>query len=162
MTDRIGWIGTGRMGAALVNRLLDAGQQVTVWNRTTAKTAPLAARGAAVAGSKAGLGGLDIVFTMVSTSTDLEEVVLGPEGLLSGSSLPEVVVDCSTVSGEASARVRDAAAARGVEFVAAPVSGNPEVVAAGGCSIVASEPSCGQATPIRAGWSSSATTCTWA
>jgi len=140
MTDRIGWIGTGRMGAALVGRLLDAGQQVTVWNRTTAKTAPLASRGAAVAGSKAGLGGLDIVFTMVSTSTDLEEVVLGPEGLLSGSSLPDIVVDCSTVSGEVSARVRDAAAARGVEFVAAPVSGNPEVVAAGGCCIVASGP----------------------
>lgn len=140
MTDRIGWIGTGRMGAAMVSRLLDAGQQVTVWNRTTAKTVPLAARGAAVADGKARLGGLDIVFTMVSTSADLEEVVLGPNGLLSGSSVPDIVVDCSTVSGEVSARVRRAAAGRGVALVAAPVSGNPDVVAAGGCCIVASGP----------------------
>jgi 3-hydroxyisobutyrate dehydrogenase-like beta-hydroxyacid dehydrogenase len=140
MTDRIGWLGTGRMGAALVNRLLDAGQQVTVWNRTTAKTVPLAARGAAVADSMAQLGGLDVVFTMVSAPADLEEVVLGPEGLLSGPSAPDVVVDCSTVSGEVSARVRRAVAERGVAFVAAPVSGNPQVVAAGCCCVVASGP----------------------
>jgi 3-hydroxyisobutyrate dehydrogenase-like beta-hydroxyacid dehydrogenase len=140
MTDRIGWLGTGRMGTALASRLLDAGQQVTVWNRTTAKTGPLAARGAAVADSKAQLGGLDIVFTIVSTPADLEEVVLGPEGLLSGPSVPDIVVDCSTVSGEVSARVRRSVAARGAAFVAAPVSGNPDVVTAGGCCIVASGP----------------------
>jgi 3-hydroxyisobutyrate dehydrogenase-like beta-hydroxyacid dehydrogenase len=140
MTDRIGWLGTGRMGAAMVHRLLDAGQEVTVWNRTAAKTAPLAERGAKVAAAKADLGALDIVFTMVSTPADLEEVVLGGDGLLSGPSVPAVVVDSSTVSCEVSARVREALAGRGVAFIGAPVSGNPHVVAAGGCCIVGSGP----------------------
>jgi 3-hydroxyisobutyrate dehydrogenase-like beta-hydroxyacid dehydrogenase len=140
MTDRIGWLGTGRMGAAMVHRLLDAGRQVTVWNRTAAKTAPLAERGAEVAAGKADLGASDIVFTMVNTPADLAEVVLGEDGLLSGASRPAVVVDCSTVSGEISARVREALADQGVGFIGAPVSGNPHVVAAGGCCIVASGP----------------------
>jgi 3-hydroxyisobutyrate dehydrogenase-like beta-hydroxyacid dehydrogenase len=128
------------MGAAMAARLLDAGDRVTVWNRTKSKTGPLAARGAEVAGTIADLGEQDIVFVTVSTPADLEEVVTGPGGLLSGDRQPAVIVDCSTVSADASARVREAAAAAGAEFVAAPVSGNPHVVAAGECCIVASAP----------------------
>jgi 3-hydroxyisobutyrate dehydrogenase-like beta-hydroxyacid dehydrogenase len=138
MSDRIGWIGTGRMGAAMVRRLLDAGHEVTVWNRTTAKTEPLADAGATVAEDKIELAALDVVFVMVSTSSDLEDVLLGEDGLLAGPARPEVVVDCSTVSGDVSAALRHTLAGMGVGFVGAPVSGNPNVVAAGNCCIVAS------------------------
>ena len=136
----LGWLGTGRMGAAMAGRLLAAGDPVTVWNRTKSKTGTLAARGAQVADSIAELAGRDIVFVMVSTPADLEEVVTGPAGLLSGHGKPSVIVDCSTVSAQASARVREATAAAGVGFLAAPVSGNPHVVAAGECCIVVSGP----------------------
>src|SRR5579875_849688 len=125
---RLGWLGTGRMGAAMAARLLDAGEQVMVWNRTPAKTEPLAARGASVAGRIADLAGCGIVFVTVGGDADLEQVICGGGGLLAGERRPEVIVDCSTVSAAASARVRAAAAAAGAEFLAAPVSGNPHVV----------------------------------
>ena len=156
----IGWLGTGRMGAAMAARLIDAGEDVTVWNRTPSKTGPLVARGARAVERITGLGGCDVVFVMVSTPGDLEEVVCGEQGLLSadragaelagaelaGAELagadrrPVTIVDCSTVSEEASARVRAAVNAAGADFLAAPVSGNPHVVAEGGCCIVASGP----------------------
>jgi len=77
MTASLGWLGTGRMGSAIVGRLLDAGRPVTVWNRTGAKTAPLAARGARVADGMAVLGACDVVFVMVTGSADLEQVTMG-------------------------------------------------------------------------------------
>ncbi len=137
---RLGWLGTGRMGAAMARRLIDAGQDVTVWNRTPVKTEPLVARGARPAGRIADLGGCDIVFVTVSASRDLEEVIIGEYGLLRGAPGPGTIVDCSTVSPAASARVREAADAAGVGFLAAPISGNPHVVAGGGACIVASGP----------------------
>jgi len=140
MSTDLGWLGTGRMGAALAGRLLEAGERVTVWNRTRAKTEPLAARGARVADRITGLGGCDIVFVMVSGPRDLAEVVTGEQGLLRGERRPGVIVDCSTVSADASAEVRATADAAGVAFLAAPVSGNPHVVAEGGACIVASGP----------------------
>jgi 3-hydroxyisobutyrate dehydrogenase-like beta-hydroxyacid dehydrogenase len=140
MSTDLGWLGTGRMGAALARRLIEAGEQVTVWNRTRAKTEPLAAGGARVADRITGLGGCDIVFVMVSGPRDLAEVVTGEHGLLRGERRPGVIVDCSTVSADASAEVRAAADAAGVAFLAAPVSGNPHMVAEGGACIVASGP----------------------
>jgi 3-hydroxyisobutyrate dehydrogenase-like beta-hydroxyacid dehydrogenase len=136
----VGWLGTGRMGAAMAGRLLDAGTPVTVWNRTRAKTAPLAGRGARVVDRITDLGGCGLVFVMVAAPPDLEEVVCGAGGLLAGDARPRLVVDCSTVSAAASARVRAAATAAGTAFLAAPVSGNPHVVAEGGACIVASGP----------------------
>ena len=151
----IGWLGTGRMGAAMAARLIDAGEDVTVWNRTPSKTGPLVAGGARAVKRITDLGGCDVVFVMVSTPGDLEEVVCGEHGLLGGYQAgaglaapgqagadrrPGVIVDCSTVSAEASARVRAAVNAAGADFLAAPVSGNPHVVAEGGCCIVASGP----------------------
>jgi 3-hydroxyisobutyrate dehydrogenase-like beta-hydroxyacid dehydrogenase len=135
----LGWLGTGRMGAAMAARLLKAGHPVTVWNRTAAKAQALAEHGATVAGSIAELGGRDIVFVMVSTPRDLEEVVLGEAGLLSAKR-PTVIVDCSTVNAESSQQVREAVTAAGSQFLAAPVSGNPYVVADGGAVLVASGP----------------------
>jgi 3-hydroxyisobutyrate dehydrogenase-like beta-hydroxyacid dehydrogenase len=128
------------MGAVAVARLLKAGHPVTVWNRTTAKADALAEHGATVAGSIAELAGRDLVFVMVSTPRDLEEVVLGEAGLLSAAKRPAVIVDCSTVSAESSQRVRAAVAAAGSQFLAAPVSGNPHMVAEGGAVLVASGP----------------------
>ena len=93
MTDqdserRLGWLGTGRMGAELVRRLLGSGCDVAVYNRTAAKAASLAADGAKVVGSAAELGTRDIVFVTVGTSEDLVTALLGPSGLMSGISVP--------------------------------------------------------------------------
>ena len=79
---KVGWLGTGRMGAAMAARLIDAGECVTVWNRTAAKTAPLVAKGARAVERITELGDCDIVFVMVATPADLEEVVCGEQGLL--------------------------------------------------------------------------------
>jgi 3-hydroxyisobutyrate dehydrogenase-like beta-hydroxyacid dehydrogenase len=128
------------MGLPLAARLLDAGYDVAAWNRTAAKAGPLAARGASIAESPAALAGRDIVFIMVSADADLEAVTLGEEGLLAGGRAPGVIVDSSTVSPRASARIREAAAARGAQFLAAPVSGNPKVIAAGKLTVAASGP----------------------
>ena len=138
---RLGWIGTGRMGFPMAQRLAKAGCDIAVWNRTRAKAEPLAAAGAKVVDSPAALADRDIVFTMVSTSHDLEEVVGGAHGLLSHhGKAPKVLVDCSTVSADASAVVRRAMESAGGAMLAAPVSGNAKVVKAGRLSIVASGP----------------------
>jgi 3-hydroxyisobutyrate dehydrogenase-like beta-hydroxyacid dehydrogenase len=137
---KLGWLGTGRMGAAMAQRLVEAGNDVLVWNRTQAKTAPLEERGATAVAEITDLGRADIVFVMVSTPKDLEEVVAGPRGLLSGADRPRIIVDCSTVSMETSADVRRRVVEAGAQFMAAPVSGNPHVVTEGGACIVASGP----------------------
>jgi 3-hydroxyisobutyrate dehydrogenase len=137
----VGWIGMGRMGAAMTTRLAEAGVVPAVWNRTRARAEAVARYGAVVAGSLAELRGRDVVFTTVSTAADLEQVLLGPEGLLADPArLPGIVVDCSTVSTESSERTRSACVDRGVEFLAAPVSGNAKVVKAGKLSIAVSGP----------------------
>jgi 3-hydroxyisobutyrate dehydrogenase-like beta-hydroxyacid dehydrogenase len=136
--DRVGWIGAGRMGAAMAGRLASAGVDLVVWNRTRAKAEPLRDRGAQIADSVADLAGRDVVFTMVAASDDLAQVLTGPGGLLQHDTVPPLVVDCSTVSSEVSAAMRLACAERGSEFLAAPVSGNGKVVAAGRLSLVVS------------------------
>jgi 3-hydroxyisobutyrate dehydrogenase len=137
---RIGWIGIGRMGYAMAERLAKAGADVTVWNRTRAKAEPLAAYGATIAERVADLAACDIVFVMVSTWDDVKEVVTGPGGLLSGDSAPKLVVECSSISLEGSAELRALLAARGVALLAAPVSGNAKVIKAGRLSFVCSGP----------------------
>src|SRR5665647_608828 len=138
---RVGWIGTGRMGAAMAVRLAMAEVDLTVWNRTRAKAEPLAEFGCAIGDTIADLRDLDVVFTMVSTPADLEQVLLGDGGLLADPDhVPSVVVDCSTVSTESSEVIREACLQRGVDFLAAPVSGNGKVVASGGLSLVVSGP----------------------
>jgi 3-hydroxyisobutyrate dehydrogenase len=138
---RIGWIGAGRMGFQLASRLLDAGHDVAVYNRTRAKAEPLAERGATIVGRPAELADRDVVFVMVSTSVDLEAVTMGDGGVLTAAhASPGVLIDSSTVSTQVSALVRAAAAKRGTEFLAAPVSGNPKVIAAGRLTIAVSGP----------------------
>jgi len=137
---RIGWLGTGRMGTELVRRLLLAGCDVAVYNRTAAKAEPLIRLGATAAGSIGELSGNEIVFLALSTSDDLINAVLGPGGLMSQATVPKVLIDCSTVSPEASAQVREEIAGRGTALLAAPVMGNPKVVAAGKMTAAVSGP----------------------
>jgi len=129
------------MGFAMAARLARAGTAVAVWNRTRAKAEPLAEYGCTVVDSIAELRSCDVVFTMVSTPADLEQVLLAEGGLIADDSeLPRIVVDCSTVSTESSERMREECTRRGIDFLAAPVSGNGKVVRAGGLSLVVSGP----------------------
>jgi 3-hydroxyisobutyrate dehydrogenase len=138
---RLGWIGTGRMGQVLATRLLEAGHDVGVYNRTRAKAEPLAELGASVVETPAELADRDLVFTMVGGDGDFEEVILGEGGLLSRPDLtPRLLVDLTTISPAASAGVRLEAQKRGTAMLAAPVSGNPKVAAAGRLTIVVSGP----------------------
>jgi 3-hydroxyisobutyrate dehydrogenase-like beta-hydroxyacid dehydrogenase len=136
----IGWIGTGRMGYAMVARLLKAGHKVSVYNRTRAKAEPLTEYGAVVVDSIAELASCDVVFAMVSTSADLLQVTIGEDGVLSQAVAPRIFVDCSTVAVEASERLRAAAGERGTRYLVAPVSGNGKVVKAGKLTMVSSGP----------------------
>ncbi len=136
---KIGWIGTGRMGFAMALRLLNAGADLTVYNRTRAKAEPLANKGAKLVDTPSGLADREVVFTMVSGPETFIEVTLGENGLLSGNGpVPTQLIDCTTISTEASEAVRGAAAKKGVAMIDAPVSGNAAVVDAGKLSIVAS------------------------
>ena len=136
----LGWIGLGRMGEAMVKRLLEAGHGVSVWNRTASKAAPLAEYGATVVAAKQDLAGQDVVFTMVSTTDDLKQVLFGPGGLVADGARPKVVVDSSSISQEGSVEIRKQLEAAGVAYLCAPVSGNAKVAKAGKLLIVASGP----------------------
>lgn len=139
---RLGWIGVGRMGMPLVRRLLDEGCDVAVYNRTRAKAEPLTALGAAVVDAPRELAGREIVFSTVAGSDDFTAVMLDDEvGLLSDpDAVPQLIVDCSTISQAASAAVRAAAASRDATLLAAPVSGNGKHVAGGGALFAVSGP----------------------
>ncbi|MGB9112448.1 MAG: NAD(P)-binding domain-containing protein, partial [Acidimicrobiales bacterium] len=115
----IGWIGAGRMGSAMVARLISAGLDVSVYNRTGAKLEPLVAQGAKAADTIGELAGRQVVFVTVSSSEDLLAVLGSECGLLRQEQVPEFVVDCSTVSVEASAEARALAASRGAVLLAA-------------------------------------------
>jgi len=137
---KIGWIGAGRMGFEMARRLAKGGCDIAVWNRTRAKAEPLAKDGAKVVDGLPDLAGCDIVFCMVSTYDDVKEVIAGPKGLLSGSAKPRMVVECSSISLDGSADLRKILAAKGVELLSAPVSGNAKVIKAGKLTFVVSGP----------------------
>ena len=138
---KLGWIGVGRMGYAMAERLARYGADLTVWNRTRAKAEPLSEVGARVADRITDLAGCDIVFVMVSTYEDVHEVIAGPQGLLSaGGAQPKLIVECSSISLEGSGELRALLAERHIELLAAPVSGNAKVIKAGRLSFVCSGP----------------------
>ena len=138
---RIGWVGAGRMGYAMAHRLLDAGCDVAVWNRTRDKAVPLEKEGARIVDTPADLAGCDIVFTVLAGSKDFVAVATGKDGVLAAKGkAPRILVDCTTVSAESSAEVRAAAKKAGTEFLAAPVSGNAKVVKAGRLTFAVSGP----------------------
>jgi 3-hydroxyisobutyrate dehydrogenase len=128
LTERIAWIGLGRMGAAMAARLLDSAPDVAVWNRTAEKCDPLVEMGAERLPSVQDAANYDVVFSMVLDDAALLDVA---EALLEGGTKLRVWIDGSTVSPAAAARASASAAAAGVAYVSAPVSGNPGVVANG-------------------------------
>ena len=132
----VGLIGLGNMGAAIADRLLDAGYALLVYNRTPEKAAALAARGAALAKTSADLAErVDVVLTSVANDEAFEAVA----GSVIAAARPgTVLVDMSTVSPAVSARVASRAEAASVGYLRAPVSGNPSVVRAGNLSFIVS------------------------
>src|SRR5579871_6090236 len=104
--QKIGWIGMGRMGFPMAERLLRAGHDVSIWNRTRAKAEPLAKSGGKIVDKPSDLAGVDVLFTIVSTGKDLEEVYFGPNGVGAANRLPQILVDCSTIAVAESAAIR--------------------------------------------------------
>ncbi len=148
---KIGWIGMGRMGYPMAERLLKAGYDVSIWNRTRAKAEPLAGKGGTIVDKPADLAQLDVVFSIVSTGKDLKEVYFGNDGVAARpGKLPKILVDCSTIAVEDSADIRKRLKGLGSDFVAAPVSGNAKVIKAGKLSAVVSgsEAACKAVTPM--------------
>ena len=139
-TERVSWLGAGRMGEAMVERLLDGGVDVQVWNRTPQKLDGLVASGARRLDSLAQAGSAPVVFSMVLDDAALTALWQADGGVLSGPDLPEVWVDCSSVSPAASRAAEEAAQTEGVAFVSAPVSGNPATVRSGNLIFAASGP----------------------
>src|SRR5258706_8127337 len=136
---RIGWIGMGRMGYPMAERLLKAGYDVSIWNRTRSKAEPLTKIGGKVVDNLLELKDVDVLFSIVSTGKDLEQVYFGKNSVTGhGGKLPKIFVDCSTIAVEESASVRDRLQQLGCEYVAAPVSGNAKVIKAGKLSAVIS------------------------
>ena len=134
---KLGWIGTGRMGYAMAERLAKGGCDIAVWNRTPEKAEPLKKHGAKVANELKELASKDIVFVMVSTWEDVQEVV---GKLLASSGKPKMLVECSSISLEGSAQLREMLKKKQVEYLAAPVSGNAKVIKAGKLTFVVSGP----------------------
>ena len=148
---KIGWIGVGRMGYPMAERLLKAGHQLSIWNRTRAKAEPLAKLGARVMDNLLELKEADILFSIVSTGKDLDQVYFGRNSISGhGGRIPKIFVDCSTIAVDESATIRDRLKPLGSEFVAAPVSGNAKVIKAGRLSAVISGPesACKAVTPL--------------
>jgi len=136
----IGWIGMGRMGFPMAERLVKAGYDVKVWNRTRSKAEPLAEQGALLVDSPADLAGVDVLTTMVSTGKDVEALYFGENGVLTGEGVPGIFLDMSSIGTDQSADIRARLAEKGAEFVCSPVSGNGKCVKAGKLSAVVSGP----------------------
>jgi 3-hydroxyisobutyrate dehydrogenase len=121
---RIGWIGTGVMGSAMASHLLDAGHELTVHNRTRAKAAALEAAGARWAELPAEVAvGAEIVGLMVGTPQDVDDLVLGPGGLLAAMEPGSILIDFTTSSPALAQRIAREATRREVASLDAPVSG---------------------------------------
>jgi len=125
------------MGYEMAARLARGGADVLAWNRTKAKAEPLAQYGAKIADRLADLAARDIVFCMVAAWKDVQQVM---GELLAGKNQPRLVIECSSISLEGSAELRELLAKRGIAYLAAPVSGNAKVIKAGKLSFVCSGP----------------------
>ena len=137
MKESIGFIGLGIMGGAMAANILRAGYDLTVWNRTPGRITPLAESGAAVAAGPADLAGRsDIIITCVSDTPDVEAVIHGPGGVIEGARPGALVIDCSTISPEATRAIAVRLRQKGVHLLDAPVSGGSEGAARGTLSIM--------------------------
>jgi 3-hydroxyisobutyrate dehydrogenase-like beta-hydroxyacid dehydrogenase len=124
------------MGYAMAERLAKGGCDIAVWNRTKAKADPLSKYGAKVVNQLEELSTKDILFVMVSTYDDVKEVI----GKALAKGKPKMLVECSSISLEGSAELRQSLESKGIEYLAAPVSGNAKVIKAGKLTFVVSGP----------------------
>jgi 3-hydroxyisobutyrate dehydrogenase-like beta-hydroxyacid dehydrogenase len=134
---RIGFLGLGKMGTPMALRLLAAGHELSVWNRTEGRTKPLLREGAIAAATPAEAElGADAVITMLFDDAAHEEVLFGANGLMDALEPGALHISCSTISVALSERLTKEHARRGIEFVAAPVFGRPNVAEEGRLWIV--------------------------
>jgi 3-hydroxyisobutyrate dehydrogenase len=140
-TTRVALVGLGNMGRAIGERVLDAGYRLHVFNRTPGRDAELVDRGASPLGSPAeALGAADVCLVSLADDDAVEEVAFGPQGLFADAPRGKVLVDMSTISVDESRRVADAADDAGVDYLRAPLSGNPGAVRAGTAAVFVSGP----------------------
>ena len=139
--QHVGFIGLGIMGQGMSRNLLDAGFELTVWNRTPQRCEPLVERGAAVARTPAALAAqVDVVISCVSDTPDVEQVLLGDDSVIHGARQGSLVIDCSTISPQATRDIAARLGERGVAMLDAPVSGGSEGAANGTLSIMVGGP----------------------
>ncbi|MCA9114246.1 MAG: NAD(P)-dependent oxidoreductase [Planctomycetaceae bacterium] len=123
-STRIGWIGTGVMGSSMVGHLIDAGFSATVYNRSKDKAAGVIEKGATWADTPQAVAeASDVIFTIVGFPADVRQVILGEDGVLAGAASGSVIVDMTTSDPSLAVEIADAAKAKGVHSVDAPVSG---------------------------------------
>lgn len=138
---RVGWIGAGRMGSAMGGFLLQAGYPLRVWSPSAASRQRLVAPGAAeAADARDAAAGAALVFTCVSDDQALAQVCLGDGGVLAAMDRGAILIDTSTVSAAVSATVQEAAAAAGVDYLRAPISGNAASARRGEVTVMVSGP----------------------
>lgn len=134
---RVGFIGLGIMGAPMAGNLLKAGFEVTVWNRSRSRSQPLLEAGAKGGESPGAVAAAsEFTFSCVTNSGDVEEVALGPEGVIHGAKPGSVYIDCSTIAPETARRVAHDLAEKGIEMLDAPVSGGDVGAKAGTLAIM--------------------------
>lgn len=151
MREKVGFIGLGIMGMGMARNLLRAGYPLMVWNRSRAKADALAGEGVRVAQSARGLAAeCEVVLLCVSDTPDVEQVILGSDGVLQAARPGLLVVDLSTISPTATREIAAQLRARGAAFLDAPVSGGSEGAARGTLSIMVGgeEPDFARALPI--------------
>jgi 3-hydroxyisobutyrate dehydrogenase-like beta-hydroxyacid dehydrogenase len=135
---KIGFLGIGKMGLPMARHLIAAGHELSVWNRTEGRTEPLLREGAIAAATPAEAElGADAVITMLFDDQAHEEVLFGANGLVDALSPGALHISCSTISVALSERLTAEHARRGIDFVAAPVFGRPEIAEQGRLWIVA-------------------------
>ena len=137
MSKSIGFIGLGIMGRGMVDNLLGTGFKLTIWNRTAERMTPFIERGAAAASSPSEVAAKsDIIITCVSDTPDVEQVILGADGVIHGASAGDLVIDMSTINPVNTVEIARQLNERGVNMLDAPISGGSEGAANGTLSIM--------------------------
>lgn len=135
---KVAFIGLGTMGGPMASNILKAGHDLTVYNRTTAKEEPLATHGARRATSpKDAARSAEVIVTCLSDTPDVEDVILGTDGVIHGAQTGAIVIDMSTISPEATCRIAQTLETKGIRMVDAPVSGGSEGAEKGTLAIMA-------------------------
>lgn len=137
MSEKVGFVGLGIMGRGMVDNLIKAGFDVTVWNRTASRMEPFVENGATAADSPKHVGELcDVIITCVSDTPDVEEVILGEDGIIHGAEEGNLVIDMSTINPVNTLEIAKKLNEKGIAMLDAPISGGSEGAANGTLSIM--------------------------